>query len=60
VVRGLTQRQLAEQAGMSIESVRRIDHGRKATARAVAALAKVLHISLSELLEGDPTHTIVE
>jgi transcriptional regulator with XRE-family HTH domain len=58
MLRGLTQLQLTQQTGMSNESVRRIEHGRKATARSVAALAKALHISLSQLLQGVPTQLI--
>ncbi len=59
-LRGMTQGQLAQQSGLSVESVRRIEHGRPATVRSMGALAKALGLSLSDLVEGDPTHTIVE
>lgn len=53
----LTQRELAERAGLSIDLIQKLEQGRKATARipTLAAIAAALDVDLSAIL-GKPTH----
>jgi transcriptional regulator with XRE-family HTH domain len=54
----LTQEQLAEAAGLSVDSVSNIERGFSSTRiENVGALAKALKVSLPELFEFDPLHT---
>src|SRR5688572_29853235 len=48
----LTQQQLAERAGLSIDVIQKLEQGRKATARipTLTAIAQALDVDLSDLL----------
>jgi transcriptional regulator with XRE-family HTH domain len=56
--RGLTQQQLAERVGLSIESISRAERGViTPTIWTLKDLAKALSIPLLDLVEGGPTST---
>jgi transcriptional regulator with XRE-family HTH domain len=51
--RGLTQSELAERAGMAVDSVRRVERGQLSPSlRSVAKLARGMEISLHSLFGG--------
>src|SRR6476619_4947563 len=53
----LTQRELAERAGVSVDVIQKLEQGRKATARipTLTAIATALDVDLSAIL-SNPTH----
>jgi transcriptional regulator with XRE-family HTH domain len=55
---GLTQRQLAAKAGLSLDEVRSIEQGRAAnpTLKTLFRLSSALDVSMAELLKGVSPH----
>lgn len=55
IARGLTQEQLCERAGISIDAITRIESGsRTPTLSTLASIARALGVELSELVRTEP------